>query len=616
MDNLKSEEKIKSKKFGFLEYVYTYFGFLVLLFAVNLPITLQVKMINMGSDEYNILSMAAYLTGTDWSSYNRSIDAYHGFGSALLYLPVFLFEKNVWKAYQLALYENIVLEAFMALIVYAILRKFFSKQRKIVSFGLALLTSMYPVYMTAGKFTWSETSVVLFCFLNIFFAIQMYDHYKDHMIPWTVASVLIAGYAYMIHGRNIIFPILCMWEQIYLFFKYRTDNKKTIIKRLIVFCMSGAVLLVFYKVNGIVIGYFKTNLWHADELRNTMETLATNRLGFLKDIDSIFLMFKATMGQLFYANAASLGFFSLFAGIVLTLIFKKNKNEIYAPYGFLVKYMALAYFISTSISIAGLISGIVTNTKWAYYVWGRYTEIHLSMIVLLCFLSVDFIGDFKKTARIGYWILITISILFLKFTLPNILRAGNNGGSTSITCLAVWLGYDLFNYFNYDLRRFVLDFYRLTLIIFAVTFVVYWFCNNKKRWIVYICMIAFYIYSFYYVSMQTVVPNAQRNYANMQKLEQLLDGCDLEGKNIYYISNENRYPSELQVNFYDSHIVLLYNPLDSTEIIRENMTDDMDIIISHNSRLENYIEYGFINPNIIADKEVRTSDIYTVYIGN
>ena len=86
-------------------------------------------------------------------------------------------------------------------------------------------------------------------------------------------------------------------------------------------------------------------------------------------------------------------------------------------------------------------------------------------------------------------------------------------------------------------------------------------------------------------------------------------------RNIYYISNENRYPSELQVNFYDSHIVLLYNPLDSTEIIQENMSDDMDIIISHNNRLENYIEYGFINPNVISDKEVRTSDIYTVYIG-
>ncbi len=64
-----------------------------IVFLVHAVVAVQMNVPHMSHDEIGVLASAAYVTGEDWSGIVSNI-GYYGYGTSLLYIPIFFLTKG------------------------------------------------------------------------------------------------------------------------------------------------------------------------------------------------------------------------------------------------------------------------------------------------------------------------------------------------------------------------------------------------------------------------------------------------------------------------------------------------------------------------------------------
>ena len=581
-----------------LNYFFVYLIFLAILFFVNYPVVAQIKMLRMGSDEYNILAIAAYFSGTDWSSYSASINAYHGFGGAVFYMPLFWIFDDAVLIYKLSLVINIFVLAIVPVISYYIMTHFW-KIENIKALMVSICISLYPYYLVSNKHTWSENSVILVTWLNLLLVLKVFEKANtDKAFWWQALYALVAGYSYMVHGRCIIYvvtaPLLILLANGYAKREKILNSKKI--------CQLAVLLLIlagFYIINSSVINLLKDNLWKASELRNTMSSLAGNRIAYLFDIKSIITMCKMAFGQFFYIFIATLGIafmaFVLMGQDLITSIKSKSMQN-RSIYTYTAVYMFVVYLGSLAISILGLISGVTSGKQRRdYIIWGRHTEPLLPVLIMLVF--VYFLTKKITKKHIRYFLLCIAFVIigFVRLALP-LYTGMTSSGHSSIVSILFWFRWD-FLFFGEQEAVTRVIYISLLMLIISITFVL--LLKKKKVTIVCLLIAVQSIASFAYVSKEVTIKTADDAWARVEGLSSFLNTYDIKPETVYYLSAKDRYPSEMQIVLGNSKLTLLYDPLEASNVYWERLTNRDSLLIIDTSHFTN-----------LCKKQQFDSDIY------
>lgn len=606
-----NKEKINPKK-GIILWLF----FAVVLLLINVPVIAEMGTIKMGSDEYNILSIAAYITGHDWSAYNQSINAYHGFGTSLFYVPLFYLFNDSHTIYKAALIVNSLLLSIVPLISYYLSKNCFKITNKLFRITISLFVAIYPYYLISNKYTWSENLFIVITWVNLLLAIKVVQNIdSDKYILWIILYSMTSGFSYMIHGRGIVFCILVPVTIIFALLNDNSRRKKSIFKYLCTIIIAMTVVLIMYLLNSYLIGFFKENLWKTDILRNTMDTLASDRVTYLKNWTGIKTMIKMIFGQVFYMVVVTLGI-SITAFVIFGCNIWRafiNKVKIEKQYLFLSIYLLLEYLGSLSISVLSLVSGVLNGSQRTdYVIYGRYTEaifpILIWFVLIYCYWN-----KIKKYEIISGVMGTTVAVVgFWRFGLPLYLFMKSDGHSSIVSILS-WLRLEIFSASDVEVKT---TFYTVGAICIILSTIIALLLYSKQiRWIILICSCSF-LYSYVYVSKEVTIPLSQKAYERTKDIRNFYEEYDIDEDILYFISKEKRYPSELQVELQDKNIMLLYDPLNPQNLQLEKLNTGNALILSEgNSFIDNYAE-GKLDSTLFENaKYVKLENNYLIILG-
>ena len=175
------------------------------------------KSINISTDEFTIIGMAAHLAGLDWTSAIRP-QYYYGYPMTFIYAPIFLLKPLLEYPvllYQLCLFINALLGLLNTWVVYRLLLKLYGddKSNKMVLW-LTLIFSLATSSIASEKVLTNDTLLSVCFNLAIYLCVGFTKYFKKKNIINSVLLGAISLLAYAVNGRGIILTgmiiILCL----------------------------------------------------------------------------------------------------------------------------------------------------------------------------------------------------------------------------------------------------------------------------------------------------------------------------------------------------------------------------------------------------------------------
>ena len=150
-------------------------------------------------DEYGYLINAAYLTGTEWSSFSNM---YYGWGYSILLLPFFIIGTKGTSLIRGAILINALCTVVTYLIQIGVLTRVCKKLNKYVIVLIAFVLSFYPYIMSSNVKVLSESLLHLMTWVCTWF---IYEAIETRQTRWYALLGVSMAYMFFVHTRSFVF---------------------------------------------------------------------------------------------------------------------------------------------------------------------------------------------------------------------------------------------------------------------------------------------------------------------------------------------------------------------------------------------------------------------------
>lgn len=511
-----------------------------LVFAINLFVAVQLKMLHISTDEFGVLASAAYFSGKDWSLYVSNI-AYYGYGQALIYTPLFMLIKDPFLLYTSLLVVNSIEVSLIPVIIYTILDKYLRVPDRKSKFLISLVISLYPFYFIYSKWAYYEALMGLLPWiiaLVITIGISNQSK-KTKLINGAILGMLLS-FGYATHNRfiGIIAATLITMAVFHIIKKRSLVDYKSFI-----FVFAGGMC-----ADLLVKQYLYEHLWligEGKQLGNTFGSVLSKMSVFLS-ADGFIGMIKGLFGQLFYASSSAMGMALLSIlicmSVVVVYLAKKRYQENDDDVFFIITFFATtAFLISLVISIVFLTPGIISPTgRGDYFIYGRYFDhvIGLLLFPMLYCVSSKKITKFMNYGLFCFAIYLVLSG-FVIFLLADEILSRANIANLPILGITPYIGENP--------RDFIreIHFGTLALVVSIVFGLLMAAIKNRKLSIFFAILCCVFMYTNIQVANAMIIPNAENNYSEVREAEEVFSQFgDIYKKysNVYYVSDNQKKP--------------------------------------------------------------------------
>ena len=323
-------------------------------------------------DEFGYWSVAASLTGRDWSGI-LSLGSYYSFGYGLLLTPIFMLAGDSIAAYRIAVLVNLIMQVGGFLLLCDIaedLAADIDREKRVILCGIV---SLYPSLVIYTQTTMAEG---LIFFLFIVSIRCMTRYIRDLGAKNAVLLALIYALLYSVHLRTaglaaagMIVMVIYVWRQK----KEDTHRRYGII---IFFVLSAVLFVLLHFIKGMQQGYLYRNV--ADTVLSVNDyTGQLDKLTELLTFRGLLRFIMSLPGKLMYIGCA--GFGITYIGIAklksaAVSASKDGPEDEMAGRG-ICMYIALSVIFTLIITNIYLIgSADVSSDRLDLFINGRYLD--------------------------------------------------------------------------------------------------------------------------------------------------------------------------------------------------------------------------------------------------
>lgn len=321
----------------------------------------------ISADEVYTMSGASFFAGFNWSSYMK-VKKFYNFGYLMLFAPLYKVLDDPVAIYRAMLFGNIVVQAFMAVIVYHILRKKLNCT-KCFSLAVTFVSTCNAIILFFRGFMYNEMPLAIITWLIIWLLLELIDAAKRKRIVFSAVLGAVAAYAYIVHSRCIIiYGALAV-----LVFLFLLVYKKWLVQP-VSFATVFTACIYFEK---LLINYVQTNLYLKGSevvMQNSVKHVmaGTWRYRSLGTWDGI----KDLIGNFFSLSGALTletgGLLTIATVIVLYYIIKRFKSYRKGQ----VNKNVFVITIFSMISLWGMVAAVAltgaSNGKFRFLLYTRY----------------------------------------------------------------------------------------------------------------------------------------------------------------------------------------------------------------------------------------------------
>lgn len=346
------------------------------------------------TDENGTMANAAFLSGLyDWSAaYNSSISMYWGYGYSILWIPVFYFIKDIFIVYRLLCIFNSIIISIIPYVIYRILKENFKTLSIKEICVISLLLGLLPVNFIFSKNTWNEPMLLLLQWLFVFLLLKANQSQKRYKYIYSAILGGLCAYSCTVHERGIVFFIAILIGS----FFYYVIRKKVWVSA-IPFLFS---FLFGYKIHIIIKNIIINNLIKVDSsiARNTSESLFSKDLLVILNPENWGGFITGIFGQVYYIIYSSMGLVIIALMSIVYIIYKsickhREIDKAKDCYVCLAIYSGLLFIGTLLISSIFYYKSYISDTARGleYYLYGRYNESAVGILLLLAILSLLYV---------------------------------------------------------------------------------------------------------------------------------------------------------------------------------------------------------------------------------
>jgi len=371
----------------------------------------QRNALHLTSDEFSQYSIAAYLTGYNWSNIVNLLP-YYQFGYPLIFvLPLFwIFGDDMLLIYQASLVVNALLAASIVPLIYYLLKNWGLKsywENKYfipITFMFAL-PGCIVAYSNLGL---PEILLIVLGLLSTVLIAKISKNGASHKTVILLAFILVYGYASHMRFLGVTFSGMLVF---FILVFVKKINIKYIISFIFVF-ITSFILAELLK------NFFQTNLW----LYETSVFGSTNHNDIIPNAERIKLLFmrsgfvgfiRTLIGQMWYMGFAS--FLLVYVGLLIILkdniirIKQMITKKMSSDYDFASLFIFLGFITTAVISALFMMhAGMGVRIRLDQFFYGRYNSI---MLIPVSLYAISMIVNEKRKPYIIY----VISIITFSF---------------------------------------------------------------------------------------------------------------------------------------------------------------------------------------------------------
>lgn len=334
-------------------------------------------------DEVAYLSHAANFAGLDW----RGLLSYPGassysFGYSLILSPLFLFARNIFDLYRMAIIINSLFCVGIFILLYLIgtkLNDFQISDIWIVLFSFC--ASMYSALVVYSRTTLSETVLCFFVLLDIYLFI-LYE--RSGKLAQGIVLAFSIVFTYAIHNRLIMVVV----GYVLLILILKLQKKINWENMVFILGMLAISILLYY--------FVKRGIYHELEFNLTEDSNSINRR--VNSLTKRFLDFaqyygylKSFFWKLWYVGIATfgLGFLGIYRAVknIIASLWQRSKKKcdeesFTLSYFFIMLIFGSLFFLTV---IYGNSVGYTSagNVKIDPLIYGRYMECVMPVLILI-----------------------------------------------------------------------------------------------------------------------------------------------------------------------------------------------------------------------------------------
>lgn len=543
-------------------------------------------------DELGTLSVAAFLSGHDWSAIVSNHHAYYGFGSSWFLAPLFLIVKDPIAIYRIArLFISLYL-SLPTIISYVIMQRYYRIESGSLLFVGSIFCSFFSS-IVADTFI-NEAMLVLLLWIEIYLILYLENTTNNKKRVFaTFVLCFVMGYSLLVHTRAFItIVVICL---IILF--YRLKFGKNLVNSIaFLFFLSGMLLMAYFLNNKVQNTLFVSST--AIDVSGGVESIGTSYGDSYKvlQIYGCSTWFKGVLTVLF-SNLFALIVFS--CGLLIPIIIfackqlyvtivkkdfqyttEENISQLFIP-----NLLCLCGMFGTlfAFSIMHVYHGVsiynhVFNSDGRFFFYLRY---YINFMPPLA-MTLIFLIDKKKFDGLRNYVIALTSIAFLNglFNVCFIIPLKNNGYNAfdvgmRFSAFTFWRAGDNFDFFCLNI---------IEKILLLMISILYYLVKKKKRTFILLVFLTFIIYEQAYSQFTFRKPIVDNYYnclnstykylVNNEDVNDLIDNV--------YVHSELVYKLECQVQllFYDKNVYKYYGQeLDENSILITNSNLNLESCI-------------------------------------
>lgn len=338
----------------------------VLLIIITTRNLSNYYMIHVGGDEFGYWANAAYWSGENWSSLMENIP-YYSWGYSVLLFMITRLPIEMTAAYQVAIALNVLMLVIIYRLTSYSLCLWFPEVKREEADLMALITTLYPSFITYTQLTYCETLIVLLYWLILINIIKLEKTGKS---SYGITALLISIVIYIVHQRNL--GVLCATLLIVGYQSFQ--NKAHIMKKILA---AGSAFLILSAAIWI-----KRNLSSLAWISQTVSGVnnysdAVTKAGSIFDLRGIQELMVSVVGKVFYIASSS--FLLVFVGVMFMADMVRQKRENDTRHSSAFAWAMLSFLFSVGIAAVFLIH----SERMDILIYGRYSESAAGALILL-----------------------------------------------------------------------------------------------------------------------------------------------------------------------------------------------------------------------------------------
>lgn len=318
-----------------------YFAFLVPVLIMNCSLCSTEVL-----DETTNLSIAAFLSGYDWSYTNLAIGQYfYKYFQVLFYVPLFRMNIDPYLRYRLIMAFNSVVFCFIPLICFYILHVFIKITHKksiacSVAVGTISSALFYTQHASSDLFVEFFPWITLLLLIKSMKAIESNEKKKAAVFSFLIALISVCSYASHTRGIILVISVFIIVVLMAAVWKKKVILSFIYYPSLVVFLIVDRFATQFFKANAFPFGVAHGNIASMD--KDALISILTTRSGFIAFI-------KLCIGWAYTAATSTFGLCvcALLCACIILIRFHKNKEES-DKNELLITYMGVLNFLGTA----------------------------------------------------------------------------------------------------------------------------------------------------------------------------------------------------------------------------------------------------------------------------